>query len=96
MEVTFVINMFIKLKALDFALEPAYKVDAMDVVSRSGKGGAGVPASPAPMMRSMPPSPAADEPDEPPAREAVVSEDTKTYDRGRRKGGTHTHTPISC
>eukprot|EP01047_Picozoa_sp_COSAG01_P029786 COSAG01_NODE_2055_length_8535_cov_16.143314_7_plen_89_part_00 len=35
------------------------------------------------MKRSLPPSPAADEPDEPPSREAVVSEDTKTYDRGR-------------
>jgi hypothetical protein len=80
------------LKALDFALEPAYKVDAMDVVSRSGKGGAGVPASPAPMMRSMPPSPAADEPDEPPAREAVVSEDTKTLIEGGERGAhTHTH-----
>jgi hypothetical protein len=56
------------------------------------------PASPAPMMmkRSLPLSPAADEPDEPPPREAVVSEDTKQYDRGRRKGDTHTHTPISC
>jgi hypothetical protein len=38
------------------------------------------------MMRSMPLSPVADEPDEPPPREAVVSGDTKTYDRGRRKG----------
>ena len=44
------------------------------------------------MKRSLPPSPAADEPDEPPPREAVVSEDTKTYDRGRRRGDTHTHT----
>jgi hypothetical protein len=40
----------------------------------------------------LPLSPAADEPDEPPPREAVVSEDTKQYDRGRRKGDTHTHT----
>jgi hypothetical protein len=51
------------------------------------------------MKRSLPPSPAADEPDEPdepPPREAVVSEDTNTYDRGRRRGDTHTHTPISC
>jgi hypothetical protein len=58
------------------------------------------PASPAPMLymkKSMPPSPVADEPDEPPPRCAVVSEDTKTFDRGRRKGDhTHTHTPVSC
>eukprot|EP01047_Picozoa_sp_COSAG01_P077204 COSAG01_NODE_13821_length_1530_cov_2.250874_1_plen_106_part_00 len=77
--------------ALESAMGAAAVLERMAQVVMAAKV---APASPAPMLlkRSMVSSPAGDWPDEPPPRAAVVSEDTKTFDRGRRKGGnTHTH-----